>query len=627
MKWIFAKNNGGRDSGFHDAGVETFRGDFDRYLARELIQNSLDARLDSNKPVHVKFEMLELETSKIPDFATLTATFARCAEYWQHSEKARKFFGQAETMARRPKIRALRARDFNTTGVIGGDLERSKNWYNLVRSAGSSSKGAGEGGSFGLGKNAPFAASLLRTVLYSTFNTDGEHIFQGVSTLASHFLPDGAIGQPTGFLGGDSGESVRSRNEIPKVFLREEQGLDVTALGFPSDGNWQDGLVYSVLDNFWPAIDFGDLEVTVGTQKIDRINLRELLDAHSGDEDFTADLFYRAFKNPTNPFRVKLGGLKDVSLYLYTTDADLPKRVAMVRKTGMVIFRKQFRSILPFCGVFLCRNEQGNILLRDMEPPRHDTWDPDHPDKGANKKIEREYVDFIRQCIKKLLPLDDAKVIAVPGLNRFLPDDDESYEEPFDNGDGKISEETPNRRPLPEKIEGKGIDPQRRSMQPDRLKTEDEDDDETESENGEGTGRGEGVGGGGGAGAGGGGGGRGGGGGGGTSGGRGGSQPKPAIPVRYRTFSINPEAGVYAVTAAPQIEAEQDARIVIWTIGDDQKALAEIKGARFVSGEAIAVCGPGELGPVKLRRGEVLRIEIILQEPVRVAMEVSAHEA
>ena len=121
MKWIFAKNDGGRDSGFHDAGVETYRGDFDRYLARELIQNSLDARLDPNKPVHVKFELLDLETAKVPDFTTLTATFARCAEYWQHNEKPRKFFEQAEALARKPRIKALRVRDFNTTGVVGGD--------------------------------------------------------------------------------------------------------------------------------------------------------------------------------------------------------------------------------------------------------------------------------------------------------------------------------------------------------------------------------------------------------------------------------------------------------------------------------------------------------------------------
>jgi hypothetical protein len=54
----------------------------------------------------------------------------------------------------------------------------------------------------------------------------------------------------------------------------------------------------------------------------------------------------------------------------------------MVRKTGMVVFAKAFRSVVPFCGIFICKNEVGNKLLRDMEPPRHDVWDPDHPEKG-----------------------------------------------------------------------------------------------------------------------------------------------------------------------------------------------------------------------------------------------------
>lgn len=630
MKWTFAKNDGGRDAGFHDAGVETFRGDFDRYLARELIQNSLDARFDPNKPVHVKFELLDLETAKLPDFATLTVTFARCAEYWQHSVKPRIFFEQAEALARKPKIKALRIRDFNTTGVAGGDLERSKNWYNLVRCAGSSSKGGGEGGSFGIGKNAPFAASLLRTVFYSTLNTDDEHVFQGVATLASHSLPDGATAQPVGFLGDERGQSMRSRNEIPKPFVRDEPGLDVTALGFPLETDWEHGLVYSVLENFWPAIDFGDLEVTVGKQRIDRNNLGELLEAHSGDEDFTAQLFFRSFKHPTNPFQAKLRRLKDVSLYLYTSaDSNLPKRVAMVRKTGMVIFKKQFRSVLPFCGVFLCRNEEGNVLLRDMEPPKHNEWDPDHPDKGVNKKIEREYVDFIRDCIKKLLPLDDAKVIAVPGLNRFLPDDEESEEQAFDEADGQAQEETPGRRPLTEKIEGKVFDPRRRAMQPNHSYTEEQDDEESEGQVGEGDGQGEydRGGGGGGENDGDGGGNRRSGGGGGGSAGKGGNQPKPAIQIRYRTFSTNPDAGVYAMTAAPEIDEDRDARLLIWTVGDDQRVPAEIKKARFLSGEEITIAGPGVLGPVKLRSREPLQIEIILQEPLRVAMEVTAHEA
>ena len=32
MIWTFPKNPGGQESGFHDAGVETFKGNLERYL-------------------------------------------------------------------------------------------------------------------------------------------------------------------------------------------------------------------------------------------------------------------------------------------------------------------------------------------------------------------------------------------------------------------------------------------------------------------------------------------------------------------------------------------------------------------------------------------------------------------
>src|SRR5581483_7492180 len=220
LKWTFAKNDGGRDSGFHDAGVETFKGNFDRYLAREMIQNSLDARYDVNSPVIVKFDLLRLGRGDIPDMDALKTTLSRCGEYWSHDKKAKEFFRRAQTLAGKDKITALQIGDFNTTGVLGSDTERSKDWYNLIRSAGSSSKGGGEGGSFGIGKNAPFAASQVRTVLYSTFNVNGEHVFQGVATLVSHNHPDGGVSQPTGFLGATNGASVRTLSQIPARFRR-----------------------------------------------------------------------------------------------------------------------------------------------------------------------------------------------------------------------------------------------------------------------------------------------------------------------------------------------------------------------------------------------------------------------
>ena len=325
----------------------------DRLLAREMIQNSLDARHDPNNPVLVKFEVLELNRGDIPDMDYLKATLARCTEYWSHDKKAKAFFRHAEALSGEDKITALRIGDYNTTGVLGNDMERSKNWYNLIRCAGSSSKGGGEGGSFGIGKNAPFAASLVRTVLYSTFNTDEEHVFQGVATLVSHNHPRGGVSQSTGFLGGQNGASIRSLAEIPPKFLRLQHGTDVIVLCFPASENWQNDLVYSVLDNFWPAIHFGDLEVKVGDITIKKSNLQALLEAFSGQEGFTANLFYQAFTNPTHKFPVTQPCLQEVTLYLTAGDAELPKRIAMVRKTGMKIFEKPFRSLFRSVG-FSC---------------------------------------------------------------------------------------------------------------------------------------------------------------------------------------------------------------------------------------------------------------------------------
>ena len=145
----------------------------------------------------------------------LAASCARCAEYWSHQPKAKAFFTTAAELLRKDKILALKFGDYNTKGVLGSDDERSKNWYNLVRCVGASSKESGEGGSFGIGKNAPFAASAVRTVLYSTYNADGEHIFQGVAKLVSNKHPDGGNAQPTGYLGADKGQSVRDKALIP----------------------------------------------------------------------------------------------------------------------------------------------------------------------------------------------------------------------------------------------------------------------------------------------------------------------------------------------------------------------------------------------------------------------------
>ena len=63
--------SGAKKSGFHDAGVETFKGNFYRYLAREIIQNSLDAS-NSTKPVIVEFNAVSLKCASIPGMDEFT---------------------------------------------------------------------------------------------------------------------------------------------------------------------------------------------------------------------------------------------------------------------------------------------------------------------------------------------------------------------------------------------------------------------------------------------------------------------------------------------------------------------------------------------------------------------------
>jgi hypothetical protein len=230
MKWSFFQNLGGQESGFHDAGVETFKGNLERYLAREVIQNSLDARDDSNKPVLVRFELLQLAASSIPDFKNLAATFVRCADYWKGVQKTKEFFERAQKLARAKTVTALRIGDFNTRGVTGTDTERTDCWYSLIRCSGSSSKSTGEGGSFGIGKNAPFAASQMRTVLYSTMTKNRDLAFQGVAKLVTHVHPEGGNAQHIGYLGGPSGSSVRNKKEISADFVRSKPGTDLIIL-------------------------------------------------------------------------------------------------------------------------------------------------------------------------------------------------------------------------------------------------------------------------------------------------------------------------------------------------------------------------------------------------------------
>lgn len=277
LSWFFAQNEHGSDHGYHDAGIETFRENLLSSIARETIQNSLDARKSSSKPVDVRFDLVHLPVKNIPDVSSLDDAMKRSSKYWSHDPRASKFFKHASKLLSQPKVPALRVSDQNTTGLTGTDGDRSSNWYNLIRCFGASSKNAGEGGSFGIGSSAPFAASRLRTILYSTATGRNKYGFIGIARLATHKGTDKVKVNPDGYLGIDTGRMVDDPMAIPKSFRRTDTGTTLTILGFDGGEDWADELKLSIVENFWPAIYYGDLVVTVGKSKINSNNIEDLL--------------------------------------------------------------------------------------------------------------------------------------------------------------------------------------------------------------------------------------------------------------------------------------------------------------------------------------------------------------
>lgn len=185
--WNFPSNNYGQIFGIADSGVETFKGTPIKSLAREICQNSIDANLQNGNPTHIDFETFEITPDTIPGFEDLTNAFDLSLKFWsqQKSDKAKNFFKNAVKVSKQSKIVCLRISDHNTTGLTGSKEEYNSPWCNLTKSSGASDKSGTNGGSFGIGKFAPYACSAFRTVFYNTADKDGLFAYQGVSRLTS----------------------------------------------------------------------------------------------------------------------------------------------------------------------------------------------------------------------------------------------------------------------------------------------------------------------------------------------------------------------------------------------------------------------------------------------------------
>lgn len=420
--------------GFNDSGMEHFTGNPMNHLAREVVQNAYDAGKE-NETVLVNFKLRRIATADIPDKEELQRNIDACLKAAaDESEKAHLFFKKASALLKEKKIPVLEITDSNTNGMQGPCVNGTP-YYAFMKARGQSKKtDSNASGSFGIGKFAPYAVSQLRTLMVSTVyeKKSGlkEHLTQGKSILMSHDLKhERKLG--IGFWGRKEKcqPLINTLESLPK-WLPYTQSIDkesttgskLLILGFDEKDKWQIHLAVSIAENFFGAISAAKLNVIID----DKYELTEnTIGEFFESEEIAQVITKKEFKNEPNQFNncknylVAFDELPSVHieesqtlhlgrcrLRIYVGEG-LPKKVCVLRN-GMFITDnlqglKQFSDFKDFVAVFSCEDSKGNKLLRNMEPPRHDDFEPERLVTAKEQKNGRAAIRQISTWVREML--------------------------------------------------------------------------------------------------------------------------------------------------------------------------------------------------------------------------------
>lgn len=436
--WSFADRGTGQIQGFNLAGLQWFAEDPIGKVVREICQNSIDAARDPNEPVRVVVSLNEYPMKELHQVASIEPMIlaAKRAAVLQGGGEPELFWDDSLRVLNKNKIRVVEFHDFNTkglTGSISNTLENASSpWIGLVMASGvNATSNENAGGSFGIGKSAPFVLSQLRTVFYYTQEFEkGQQRFIGTSILQSIDVPDVYPERPKRQNVGHFGLAVNGEfdrplldDEIPswakasRLNCGDGPGTSVMIPGANKDlteSEFANKAVVACVSNLYVSIKTGILEVefTNGSlARLDSQNVDAVLDlVLSGQFGTISDLDkdqLESAKTVRSGERVDLHIPKfgDVELYLRTDAETSGQNVGIARTNGQLVTRRmpglvQFgqMGLQPFDLFIFARAVGPATIIRAFEPPSHDSL---ILDKAPQRKPQYEALTAgIRQFLR-----------------------------------------------------------------------------------------------------------------------------------------------------------------------------------------------------------------------------------
>lgn len=443
-KWIFPNGKNLTPRGVNDPAIESFSDNVVDSLTREVIQNSLDAKIKENdKPVKVTFDFDEIKTKKIPGVESIEDALEKAICYWEKKENVGtlKFLQDFKKTIKSNTIRVLKISDYNAYGL------NDKSYDALIIGNGYTEKiDENAAGSKGIGKAAPFAISDLRLVFYNTVPTKSAPKHAGVMNFVSFncdktdesiITQERALYQTEykNYVDGQISFNFEERES-------NEYGTDLFIIGLREiDDDWEKRILLSAVNNFLVSILEKKLIIRVNGTILSHENLSEIITllgefkkSYNDKKVFKDTInYYDALTNEKNDEFIlddrfdKYDFIKDKSdgklVLLQREEAN--RTILQTRISGMKIYDKdRISGNIMFTGVFRAVGKELDKFLKTLENTNHTGWSPDQTQKENRKQAEeflKDLYHWFKEMVKDSYEQPGENVIDAIGIKDFLP--------------------------------------------------------------------------------------------------------------------------------------------------------------------------------------------------------------
>lgn len=443
-KWIFPNGKNLTPRGANDPAINSFLDNVIDSLTREVIQNSLDAKIKENdKPVKVTFDFDEIKTKKIPGIESIEDALEKAICYWEKKGNVGtlEFLQGFKETIKSNTIRVLKISDYNAYGL------NDKSYDALIIGNGYTEKiDENAAGSKGIGKAAPFAISDLRLVFYNTVPTKSTPKHAGVMNFVSFNCDktdESIITQERSLYQTEYKNYVDG--QISFNFEERESneyGTDLFIIGLREiNDDWEKRILLSAVNNFLVSILEKKLIIRVNKTILSHENLSEIITLleefkKSYDEKKVFKDTINYYDALTHPDRLefklddrfdKYNFIKDKSdgklVLLKREEAN--RMILQTRISGMKIYDKdRISGNIMFTGVFRAVGKELDKFLKTLENTNHTGWSPDQSQKENRKQAEeflKDLYHWFKEMVKNSYEQSVENVIDAIGIKDFLP--------------------------------------------------------------------------------------------------------------------------------------------------------------------------------------------------------------